>query len=241
MAEIGNLSINYEVTLDGWLSPIPSVWITPEWLYKDHPIAKPPPVEYRRESEWVTCPSGLLVRSELPIIDADTGPKVLSAAPPLVELGAGMEERPSGLFAPPPPVLTDSMWWGSYLIKDMLGSYTFEPTISWSFAPFTTSPGIGGALKALVPALGTGSAVCPGKGCERAKPKPLDETIIHLNDHHHWSRESIADWLDTLDIDLTVQRKEPADANDRIRGAKFDQVIYDEVIGYEPAPLAAAS
>jgi hypothetical protein len=28
--------------------------------------------------------------------------------------------------------------------------------------------------------------------------------IMHLNDHHHgtWSREKIADWLETLDIDL---------------------------------------
>lgn len=30
----------------------------------------------------------------------------------------------------------------------------------------------------------------------------LETIVIHLNDSHLWSREAIADWLDTLDIDL---------------------------------------
>lgn len=30
------------------------------------------------------------------------------------------------------------------------------------------------------------------------------EMVMHLNDHHHWTREAIADWIDTLDVDLTV-------------------------------------
>lgn len=29
--------------------------------------------------------------------------------------------------------------------------------------------------------------------------------IIHLNDHHRWDRGQIADWLDTLDLDLSFQ------------------------------------
>lgn len=29
--------------------------------------------------------------------------------------------------------------------------------------------------------------------------------IQHLNDHHAWTREVIADWLDSLDIDLTIK------------------------------------
>jgi hypothetical protein len=33
----------------------------------------------------------------------------------------------------------------------------------------------------------------------------LDEVIMHLNDAEEWSREQIADWLDSLDIDLTVK------------------------------------
>lgn len=26
---------------------------------------------------------------------------------------------------------------------------------------------------------------------------------IHLNDFHEWTREAIADWVETLDVDLT--------------------------------------
>lgn len=32
----------------------------------------------------------------------------------------------------------------------------------------------------------------------------LTNTIIHLNDDHKWSRERIADWLETLPVDLTL-------------------------------------
>lgn len=28
-------------------------------------------------------------------------------------------------------------------------------------------------------------------------------TVIHLNDQHGWTREEIADWLETLDVDLS--------------------------------------
>jgi hypothetical protein len=30
----------------------------------------------------------------------------------------------------------------------------------------------------------------------------VEKAVINLNDVHHWTREQIADWLDTLDIDL---------------------------------------
>lgn len=40
-------------------------------------------------------------------------------------------------------------------------------------------------------------------------------TIMHLNDQHGWSRESIADWLDTLpheliaiDPDITTNKEQ---------------------------------
>lgn len=29
--------------------------------------------------------------------------------------------------------------------------------------------------------------------------------VVHLNDFHNWTRERIADWLDTLDLDLTLK------------------------------------
>lgn len=33
----------------------------------------------------------------------------------------------------------------------------------------------------------------------------LSVIIIHLNDAHKWSREAIADWLESLDIDLSFR------------------------------------
>lgn len=248
MAQIPALSFAFSADADGWLTPIPSVFVTPEQLYKNHPIANPPRVVCRHESEWVSEPCGLVVRAELPIIDADTGPKVLTNEPPTIELGAGMVQRPSGLFVPPPKVtewipLMKSSWLGdSYVISGAMTFTLAMETMTLSLAETKTPHSVSGALDSLVPALGTASAVCPGQGCERAKPKPLKENIIHLNDLHHWTRESIADWLDTLDVNLTVQRKEPKeDASYQIRGPKFDQVIYDEIVGFDPVPLAATS
>lgn len=48
---------------------------------------------------------------------------------------------------------------------------------------------------------------CPAPGIHRNKPAKvaLHRQIAHLNDAHQWTRERIADWLDTLDIDLTVK------------------------------------
>lgn len=48
---------------------------------------------------------------------------------------------------------------------------------------------------------------------EHAWSSELEAVIIHLNDTHKWSREQIADWLDTLDLDLTFPVPEviPAD------------------------------
>lgn len=73
-----------------------------------------------------------------------------------------------------------------------------EPSYAWSgfesgvrkFADMV--PGIYEAVK------------CPG-GCEG--DHAIYYTIQHLNDEHEWDREQIADWLDTLDIDLTIKEK----------------------------------
>lgn len=35
--------------------------------------------------------------------------------------------------------------------------------------------------------------------------------IMHLNDSHKWTREQIADWLETLDVDLSFKTKENED------------------------------
>lgn len=36
-------------------------------------------------------------------------------------------------------------------------------------------------------------------------PQTLLSIVMHLNDDHRWTREQIADWLETLDYDLTIR------------------------------------
>ena len=60
-------------------------------------------------------------------------------------------------------------------------------------------------LKKLFPALSK-TAKCPK--CSTSKQsifKTLDRMIIHLNDEHKWTREEVADWLESLDIDLGMK------------------------------------
>lgn len=42
--------------------------------------------------------------------------------------------------------------------------------------------------------------------CDFIGAHRLSWVIAHLNDIHHWSREKIADWLDSLDVDIRVRR-----------------------------------
>lgn len=37
---------------------------------------------------------------------------------------------------------------------------------------------------------------CPSRDCE--KSGPIRSMIMHLNDDHRWTRESIADWLENI-------------------------------------------
>lgn len=50
--------------------------------------------------------------------------------------------------------------------------------------------------------------------CGRLPGSVLD-AVIHLNDGDRWSREAIADWLDTLDIDLSFNTTEE-EKNDEV-------------------------
>lgn len=42
---------------------------------------------------------------------------------------------------------------------------------------------------------------CPGRTpvCGYRDPAPVWELVMHLNDYHEWTREEIADWVDTLE------------------------------------------
>lgn len=46
----------------------------------------------------------------------------------------------------------------------------------------------------------TGS--CEYVGADEAEATSVSDWVMHLNDAHQWSRERIADWLETLDVDL---------------------------------------
>jgi len=58
----------------------------------------------------------------------------------------------------------------------------------------------GKALTSVLPGLDT-RTVCPVKDCEDSST--VYATVMHLNDDHGWTRQAVADWLDTLDADLT--------------------------------------
>lgn len=93
-----------------------------------------------------------------------------------------------------------------------ISSVTFES--EFTLVPAVTEPSsyVDGHLvitdlKRVLPGLKT-KVACPhrGVGCTRAcgdgiKMKIVD-LIPHLNDICDWSRERIADWLETLDVDL---------------------------------------
>lgn len=80
-------------------------------------------------------------------------------------------------------------------------------------------------LMEIIPGIRTAVAACPVKGCNELRTlysTVLITTIIHLNDFHHWPREDIADWLDTLPFDLTIKEQRgtnpevsPDDGKDR--------------------------
>lgn len=60
-------------------------------------------------------------------------------------------------------------------------------------------------LKALFPALNE-QASCPA--CAKLNDSTtgtIDKMIIHLNDVHTWTREAVADWLESLDVDLGMK------------------------------------
>ena len=56
----------------------------------------------------------------------------------------------------------------------------------------------GDLLRSVLPAL---SIFTPCPHCELKVS--LERVVIHLNDSAQWSRERVADWLDTLDLDLS--------------------------------------
>lgn len=72
---------------------------------------------------------------------------------------------------------------------------------------FTETDKIVSDLTKLVPALKDFKTKCPWCTCNNiaCMTLPIPSIVMHLNDIHKWTREQIADWLDTLDVDLTIK------------------------------------
>lgn len=54
--------------------------------------------------------------------------------------------------------------------------------------------------------------------------RTIEYIIINLNDSHMWTRDQIADWLETLDVDLTF-KEAPAKVDKRVKFAPDDEAI----------------
>lgn len=72
-------------------------------------------------------------------------------------------------------------------------------------------------LAEILPELFTFKTRCPvDEKCDYREKMNLSQAIQHLNDEHCWSREAIAYWLDTLDVDLTFKREAEPDGTENV-------------------------
>lgn len=112
---------------------------------------------------------------------------------------------------------------GGWTTVEIVGDLTITWSAgSWSttgtqWVPISPSGGIYNQLLKVCPSLATFESKCPAcRGTRKFNPEPqnLGNLIPHLNDSHKWTREHIANWLDSLeDVDLTIRReRETVDA-----------------------------
>lgn len=70
------------------------------------------------------------------------------------------------------------------------------------------TPGVVDELATIFPELNTVEVNCPICGGSDYSDT-IGKVIVHLNDDaHNWTREQIADWLETLDVKLEVKEKQ---------------------------------
>lgn len=70
----------------------------------------------------------------------------------------------------------------------------------------------------------------------------IPDTIMHLNDRHKWTREEIADWLETLDVDLrfkTPEQKAEEKKRKELDGHRAMLVEYEKQMKSTAAALEA--
>lgn len=110
-----------------------------------------------------------------------------------------------GLFSLPPGVVCVGPGGTTTLattpLSDMSGVLS---AASSTLSDYMAGTSIVHELSDVFPQLRDRLASCPKQDCPYSF-RPLVSIIPHLNDAHQWTREQIADWLETLDVDLTIQ------------------------------------
>lgn len=122
--------------------------------------------------------------------------------------------------------------WYQQVVGPAKPPWAFNPPPAYTPAPMPLpkanplpEPGIvalrnpGEELGQVIPELFSFRAPCPHEGCtEGVGSDTLYRLIQHLNDNHQWTRERIADWLDTLEVDLTfkLSDKESEEENEDV-------------------------
>ena len=84
--------------------------------------------------------------------------------------------------------------WIAYVVASTIALYKSNKSIIAGNTVIRT-------LKDVLPGIDWMHAECPD--CHDVH-RQLVHIIVHLNDDHRWSRNDIADWLETLDWDLTI-------------------------------------
>jgi hypothetical protein len=148
---------------------------------------------------------------------------------------------------PPPTVngemvllMPESTWYMAVYLDNALGMY-----LAWVKCPSPSPPpGLGDvaeALRSLCPAYISEKTPCPA--CLLASGGiaylaygsiaiSVGQQIVHLNDFHRWTREEIADWLEGLDVDLTIKKPEPEKEQECLPPPKFTGL--DEMLNMMP-------
>lgn len=78
---------------------------------------------------------------------------------------------------------------------------------NFGYTPFHQDVGtiVQNNLHKLIPGL-RATVKCPA--CAEIHKDSLSKMIIHLNDTYKWSRNKVADWIESLDVDTTVKELE---------------------------------
>ena len=80
--------------------------------------------------------------------------------------------------------------------------------------PSMTADSVKGTIIERCPGIADYRTGCPVDGCDDAHSMTyvIVSLVPHLNDNHKWTREEIADWIDSLPIDTTIISKEEVES-----------------------------